>query len=30
MLTDRAACIAAADRRGVFLVGVRPDVAQAN
>ncbi len=27
MLTDRDACIAAADRRGVFLVGVRADVA---
>ncbi len=27
MLTDRDACIAAADRRGVFLLGVRPDVA---
>ncbi len=26
MLTDSAACIAAADRRGVFLLGVRPDV----
>jgi DUF1009 family protein len=27
MLTDRDACIAAADRRGLFLLGVRPDVA---
>jgi DUF1009 family protein len=29
MLTDRDACIAAADRRGVFLLGVRPDVGEA-
>jgi len=28
MLTDRAACIAAADRRGVFLLGVRADLAE--